>query len=154
MKKILRLLLSILYTLLIFPVLAGESALILIDKHQNFELSIESLRKQANVEFRLFSPFRGHEVQVRGILLESLLEQHLSRVPDKIKFIARDGYAITFEHWQPNHWFIITHENGEPLSLRQQGPLRVVERNSRRDPTNLRNFNDWIWMLQKIEILP
>ena len=140
---------------LVSPSFASEEHLLLNDENVRLELPVEDLRKQAKTEFTIFAPFRSSEVRMRGILLETLLEQHLSRVPDRIKLVAIDGYETTLEHWQLNHWVIVTHENGQPLSLRQQGPLRMVERDyGDRDPKNLRNFNDWIWMLQRIETQP
>lgn len=137
------------------PVFSSDEQLVLVDDQIRIELSIESLRKQANIEFTLFAPFRGREVRVRGFLLDTLLKKHLLRVPERIKLTAYDGYDLTFDNWQPNHWVIVTHEDGQPLSLRQQGPLRLIERDyTGRDPKNLRNFNDWVWMLRGIETLP
>jgi len=44
---------------------------------------------------------------------------------------------------------------GKPLTLRLHGPLRIIERDyGSRDPENLRNFNNWLWMLDRIEVLP
>lgn len=138
--------------LLVIPSFASEGNLLLIDKNIQLELPVEDLRNQAKTEFTIFSPFRSREVRMKGLLLETLLEQHLGRVPDRIKLVAIDGYKITFEHWQKDHWLVVTHEDGQPLSLRQHGPLRIVERDyGNKDPQNLRNFNDWIWMLQWIE---
>lgn len=137
------------------PVLASDEHLLLIDGQVRIELSIELLREQADTEFTLFAPYRGREVLMRGFLLDTLLQKYLSRIPQRIKLIAHDGYELTLENWQPNHWLIVTHEDGQPLSLRQQGPLRLIERSyTGRDPKNLRDFNDWIWMLQGIETLP
>jgi hypothetical protein len=151
-----------LYCILIFiilfsalPALAARETLILVDNEKQIELSMESLRAEADVEFTLFAPFRGQDVRIRGLLLESFFEKHLSRVPERIRLVADDGYELPFENWKPNHWVLVTHEDGVPLTLRTQGPIRLVERNyAGRDPKSLRNFNDWIWMLKRIEVLP
>lgn len=151
-----------LYCILIFitcfsalPALADDETLVLVDNEKQIELSVESLRAEADVEFTLFAPFRGRKVRMRGILLESFFEKHLSRVPKRIRLVAYDGYELPFENWKPDHWVLVTHEDGTPLTLRRQGPLRLVEREySGRDPKILRNFNDWVWMLKRIEVLP
>ncbi|HKK33638.1 MAG TPA: hypothetical protein VJ934_08770 [Desulfomicrobiaceae bacterium] len=151
-----------LYCILIFivffsalPALAHEETLSLVNNGKAIELSVDSLRAEADLEFTLFAPFRGQDVRIRGLLLESFFEKHLSRVPERIRLVAGDGYELPFENWKPNHWVLVTHEDGVPLTLRTQGPIRLVERNyAGRDPKILRNFNDWIWMLKRIEVLP
>lgn len=138
-----------------FPAFASEPTLRLLTKNKESNISIESLRQQADIEFTIFAPFRGREVQIRGLLLDTFFQKYLSTVPERFTLIAHDDYTLTFENWQPNHWILVTHEDGKPLSLRQHGPLRLVERDyGKRDPKNLRNFNDWIWMLKAIEVLP
>lgn len=155
MKALQYVLISLLTLMYTSPVLADTEQLILTDDQLQIELSVTSLRKQADTEFTLFAPFRGRKVQMRGILLETLFKEHLQRVPNKIKLTAIDGYEITLDDWQENHWLIVTHEDGQELTLRQRGPLRLIGRDyAGRDPKNLRAFNDWIWMLQGIEALP
>ncbi|WED22170.1 hypothetical protein L3Q72_01750 [Vibrio sp. JC009] len=134
---------------------AGSEPLVLIDRDTRVEVSIDELRSQADTEFTMFAPFRHREVRIKGILLEDLLSRYLSKVPERIRFTALDDYQITFDNWKKNQWVVVTHEDGKPLSVRQQGPLRVVEMDlNGKNVNNLREFNDWIWMLAKIEILP
>lgn len=141
--------------LLPLSAVANDDALTLVDGVSRHQVSVESLRQEADLEFSIFEPFRGHQVKIRGILLEQVLRKHLSRVPSKIKLIAHDDYDQFFTDWKKDHWVLVTHEDDQPLSLRNQGPLRLVERQYQgRDPKNLRDFNDWIWMLKTIEALP
>lgn len=116
------------YTLITFvimmfasPVFASDEPLVLVDDQIRVELSNESLRKQADIEFTLFAPFRGREVRVRGLLLDTLLKKHLLRVPERIKLIAHDGYELIFDNWQPDRWLIVTHEDGKPPLLAPTG---------------------------------
>lgn len=155
MKFLQHMLIPLVIMMLTSPILAGDEHLVLVDDQVRVEIPVELLRKQADVELTFFAPFRGREVLMRGFLLDTLLKKYLSKIPEQIKLIAYDGYELTLENWQPNHWLIITHEDGQPLTLREQGPLRLIERNyTGRDPKNLRNFNDWIWMLRSIETIP
>ena len=136
-------------------IFASEELLTLVDGDRRQEISVESIRQQANLEFTMFEPFRGREAKIRGILLEQFLEKNLSSLPKKIKLIAYDDYVLVFTDWRAKHWVVVTHEDGKPLSLRNQGPLRLVERHyPGKDPKNLRDFNDWIWMLKAIETAP
>lgn len=143
--------------LFLFVVVAPVHAeqLTLIDGQNRYDLSMESVRELADVEFTLFAPFRGREIKFKGLYLETLLRKHLLRVPKKIELVAYDGYRLAFEKWRSEHWVIVTHEDDTPLSLRNQGPVRLVERNyDGKNPKNLRNFNDWIWMIRSIETQP
>lgn len=141
--------------LLPFSALANEDVLTLVDGENRHEVPIDSIRQDADLEFTIFDPFRARDVTIRGILLDQFLQRHLSRVPKTIKLIAHDEYALVFTEWTASQWVIVTHEDGQPLSLRNQGPLRLVERQYHgRDPKNLRDFNDWVWMLKTIEIVP
>ena len=154
MKIVLFLFLSLI-TLPPSSAVASEDFLTLVDRNSRHQVSVESLRQEADLEFTIFEPFRGRQVKIRGILLEQVLRKHLSRVPSNIKLIAHDDYDLVFTDWKTHHWVLVTHEDDKPLSLRNQGPLRLIERKYQgRDPKNLRDFNDWIWMLKEIEVLP
>lgn len=153
--KIVQVLFTLLVCLLPCAAVANDDVLTLVDGETRHEVTIDAIRQDADLEFTIFDPFRGREVKIRGILLEQLLDRHLSRVPSIIKLIAHDEYALVFTDWMARQWVIVTHEDGKPLSLRNQGPLRLVERQYHgRDPKNLRDFNDWVWMLKTIETLP
>ena len=146
-----------LLSLLLFvswPSYATDDTLQLVEGGHNTEIAIEDLQQQAKTEFTIFAPFRGREVKMRGILLDEILLQHLSKMPKTIKLIAADGYEITFNNWRKGNWIVVTYEDDKPLTIRQQGPLRLIERNDgNKDPENLRNFNDWVWMLVRIEVI-
>ncbi len=133
----------------------GANSLLLLDSDKQVEVSVDDLRAQSDLDFILYDPFRGVELEIRGILLDKVLKKHIGRLPKQIKLTAHDGYELIFENWTTNNWVIVTQENGEPISLRERGPLRLVERDiGSKDPSNLRDFNDWVWMLKVIEALP
>jgi len=153
--KTMQVLFVFLVCLLPSVVVANADILTLVDGELRHEVPIDAIRQDADLEFAIFDPFRGREVKIRGILLDQLLRSYFSRVPSSIKLTAHDEYALVFTGWQASQWAIVTHEDGQPLSLRSQGPLRLVQRQYHgRDPKNLRDFNDWVWMLKTIETQP
>ncbi|WP_444678015.1 hypothetical protein [Halomonas sp. E19] len=139
-----------------FPVQAwawsNTDYVLLRDGERDIPLAVDELRAAANVEFRFFDPYMAEEVEVRGLVFREVLIEQLGRVPEALHFLAWDDYDVTLGGWDDPNWILVTHQNGEPLSLLQRGPVRLVERDyGRRDPANLRNFNDWIWMIRSIE---
>lgn len=133
---------------------ASVDSLLIVDGDRSIELPITGLRDRADLEFTFYAPYRGREVTIRGIALTDLLEHEIGRVPERIRLEAHDGYIIELDDWASGSWVLVTHENGEPLTLRQQGPVRLVERDyGDRNPEHLRSFNLWVWMLKSIEAL-
>ena len=148
------------YLFLIFPILiapltyAEQDELTLISDGTQTELSVKSLRQEAHTEFVIFDPFSQKKTRVKGILLEDFLQTHILSIPKKIKLVAIDDYEVFLSDWPKGHWLIVTHENGDPISRRQRGPLRLVARDHKdKNSKNLRDFNNWIWMLQRIEVI-
>jgi len=124
----------------------------LIQNERTIEVSVDTLREQAEVEFELYEPFRRETIQVRGVMLDALLSEHFDPYPDTIKLTAHDDYVTTLSRWDKANWVLMTHENGRALGLRQQGPVRLLEKDyTGRNPENLRHFNDWVWMIKSIE---
>src|SRR5690554_3414734 len=133
-------------------VLAHPDTLVLRDGTDDEIFKIAELRDQANVEFRFYDPYLAEEVVVRGLVFRNFLQEHFGAVPAELYFESWDDYNVTLSGWDDPNWILVTHQNGEPLTLRQRGPLRLVERDyGNRDPTRLRNFNDWMWMIRSIE---
>ncbi|RCV87381.1 hypothetical protein DU505_17610 [Billgrantia montanilacus] len=92
---------------------------------------------------------------MRGLVFRDLLIQHFGGVPESLHFYAWDDYDVALGGWNDDNWILVTHQDGEPLALRDRGPVRLVERDyGDRDPANLRNFNDWVWMIKRIEAVP
>lgn len=145
-----------LFTLCLFltssVALSDNHVIYLIQNDKIIEVSVDELRSQADVEFELYEPFRRELVQVRGIMLDRLLSDHFDPYPHTIELIAHDDYKSSLTNWDKANWVLMTHENGRELGLRQQGPVRLLEKDyTGRDPDNLRHFNDWVWMIKSIE---
>lgn len=142
--------------LLAAPVAAASPDQIVLQHNgEEILLSVHELREQADVEFAFYDPYLAEEVEIRGLIFRDLLTAHLGGVPETLHFYAWDEYDVALGGWNDDNWILVTHQDGEPLSLRERGPVRLVERDyGDRDPGNLRNFNDWIWMIKRIEAVP
>lgn len=139
---------------LLAPLVFAEEALVLVDGERRVTIPMAALQDSGDQRFSFHAPFRGAQVEVQGHRLADVLQQYLGRTPERLQLVASNDYTVQFEQWDPDNWILVTHENGEPLSVRNHGPLRLVERDyGERDPGNLRNFTDWIWMLNRIEVL-
>jgi hypothetical protein len=127
-------------------------ALILINGESTQKVALGDLRDRADTAFTVFDPFQGRDVDMRGISFRDFLIEHFGEVPPTLHFTAWDDYEVSLGGWDDPSWYLVTIEDGEPLSLRSRGPIRLVEREySGRDIENLRDFNDWIWMIRSIE---
>jgi hypothetical protein len=137
---------------LCLPTLAQAQALNLIDGETTQKIAISDLREQPNTTFTVYDPYQGRDVEMQGIPFREFLVEHFGAVPPQLHFTAWDDYEVTLGGWDNPVWYMVTVEDGEPLTLRSRGPVRLVEREySGRDTENLREFNDWIWMIRSIE---
>lgn len=137
---------------LCLPTLAQAQALNLIDGETTEKIAISDLREQPNTTFTVYDPYQGRDVEMQGIPFREFLVEHFGSVPPQLHFTAWDDYEVTLGGWDNPVWYLVTVEDGEPLTLRSRGPVRLVEREySGRDIENLREFNDWIWMIRSIE---
>lgn len=138
------------------PVAAvSHDRLVLQHKGEEILLNLDELREQADVEFSFYDPYLTEEVEIRGLVFRDLLMAHLGGVPETLHFYAWDDYDVALGGWDDDNWILVTHHDGEPLSLRERGPVRLVERDyGNRDTSSLRNFNDWVWMIKRIESVP
>ena len=134
---------------------ASPDHLVLKQAEQATPIAIDDLRERADQHFHFFDPYEAEEIEVRGLVFRDFLEAEYGEVPARLAFTAWDDYQVTLGDWDDPNWILVTHQNGEALGLRDRGPLRLVERDyGDRDPGNLRNFNDWVWMIRSIEALP
>ena len=133
-------------------VLASPEVVVFHHGEQETQLAVAELRERAEVRFTFFDPYLADEVEVTGLVFRELLEEQFGAVPELLTFTAWDDYEVTLGGWDDPNWILVTHHDGEPLGLRERGPVRLVERDyGDRAPDNLRNFNDWVWMIREIE---
>ncbi|WP_339119107.1 hypothetical protein [Halomonas sp. BMC6] len=134
------------------PLSASSQALSLINGDSTQKVALGDLRDRADTSFTVFDPFQGRDVEMRGVSFRDFLIEHFGEVPSTLHFTAWDDYEVSLGGWDDPTWYLVTIEEGQPLTLRSRGPIRLVEREyTGRDVENLRDFNDWIWMIRSIE---
>lgn len=117
--------------------------------------SVAQLRERADIRFRVYDPYFGREIDIRGFVLTDWVKATFGEDVNTLTLTAMDGFTVTFEELPGANWILVTHHDGEAIGLRDKGPLRLIERDyGRRDVDNLRLFNDWIWMIERIEGAP
>jgi hypothetical protein len=137
---------------LALPAAASAQALDMIDGDTTQKIALSDLREISDTTFTLYDPYQGREVEMQGVAFKTFLIDQFGEVPPALHFIAWDDYEVTLEGWDDPNWYLITAEDGDPLTIRTRGPLRLVERDyGDRDVENLREFNDWVWMIRSIE---
>ncbi|TVP46620.1 MAG: hypothetical protein EA345_12345 [Halomonas sp.] len=137
---------------LTLPVVASAQALNVINGDTTQKIALSDLREISDTTFTLYDPYQGREVEMQGVAFQTFLIEQFGEVPPALHFIAWDDYEVTLDGWDDPNWYLITKEDGDPLTIRSRGPVRLVERDyGDRDVENLREFNDWIWMIRSIE---
>lgn len=137
---------------LALPAAASAQALDIINGDITQKIALSDLREISDTTFTLYDPYQGREVEMQGVAFKTFLIDQFGEVPPALHFIAWDDYEVTLEGWDDPNWYLITAEDGDPLTIRTRGPLRLVERDyGDRDVENLREFNDWVWMIRSIE---
>ncbi|MCH8529565.1 MAG: hypothetical protein LAT65_01810 [Saccharospirillum sp.] len=132
-----------------------QEGILLIQGGVERTLSLSDLRDSADVATELYEPFRRDQIEIRGIRFADFVRQNFEGTPSAIELQAHDGYTIKITDWQDRNWILMTHEGERPLTLRTHGPVRLVQEDLRdRNPEILRDFIDWVWMIQRIEAKP
>ena len=139
---------------IMLPTAASAQALSIINGDVTQKITLSDLRAMSDETFTLYDPYQGRDVEMQGLAFRTFLIGQFGEVPPALHFTAWDDYEVTLEGWDDPSWYLITAEDGDPLTIRTRGPARLVERdysNDNRNVENLRDFNDWIWMIRSIE---
>lgn len=148
MRKIL------LFSLLLLSLTTKAADLEIVDGEKAYSYQLASLYAEAQDTARLYAPFRKQNVNFRGFDFEQFLRDKVGRDVRSVRITAADGYEVTMAELSGGNWMLVTHENDEPLTLKSLGPLRLIQTEiDGRDPENMSLFDDWIWMVKKIEVV-
>ncbi|SBS28514.1 hypothetical protein MAQ5080_01119 [Marinomonas aquimarina] len=129
-------------------------ALTLVNGKQQVDISTSQLLADANVSHEMYAPFRRQNVLFEGYMLSDFLQQALGAQVTAARFIAIDGYDLSLQNIDERSLMLVVKENGEALTIRNHGPLRLIETDlGGRDPKNISLFDDWVWMIKQIEVV-
>lgn len=130
------------------------NALKFVHNETELVLSNEELANNSNVTHQMFGPFRYADVVFEGYDLSKLLQHTLNVTAKSIRVSALDGYQMVLDDVDTRPLMLVVKENGKTLSIREHGPARIIEKDyGGRDWRNISLFDDWVWMIQEIEVL-
>lgn len=142
-----------LLVLLILLPSAAVQALTIVDHDNVYELSLADIRASADASHQMYSPFRRQQTLFQGYALDRFLRDHVGHPVDRATIHATDGYVYQISDIEAGDWMLVTSENGHPLSIREHGPLRLIE--TQVDPDSINNlalFDHWVWMIDRIVV--
>ena len=144
----------LLLSLLLMSFTSSATDLEIVDGEKVYSYQLANLYTEARDTARLYAPFRKQNVEFRGFDFERFLRDRVGRDVQSVRITAADGYEVNMAQLRGGTWMLVTHENGEPLTLKNLGPLRLIQTDiGDRDPENMSLFDDWIWMVKKIEVV-
>lgn len=120
---------------------------------RKYELNVDELAADSDFSLLMYAPFRGKEVLFEGYRLNDFLSHVTGHPVETATFYAIDGYHYKIDDIPSSSWVLVTKENGHRLTLREHGPLRLIETDlNGRTPHNLALFDNWIWMIDRIVV--
>lgn len=129
------------------------SALTVDYGERQLELDLNDIVAGSNYSHRMYGPFRRQEVWFEGYRFKEFLEDVTGESVDTVTVHAIDGYRSQITDIQSSSWVLVTKENGHTLSIREHGPLRLIETNlGGRSAQNISLFDDWVWMIDRIVV--
>ena len=102
-----------------------------------YNYTMDELKKIAPNQLSTPLPWRKEKRAYQGIYLKDLLKHHETSLNIRcIEIIAANGYKATFtrDNLVNTHFFLAYQDEGQPISIRQKGPITVI--------SDLNNLND------------
>lgn len=126
----------------------------LVQGERHILIPIAQVRRQAHQSFVVYDPFALQKTHMQGVDLKTLLTQYFDPLPRQLRIKAWDDYSVVLSDWQFEHWVLVTAQDDQYLTLRDRGPLRLVQADSQiTPPFRLRDFKEWIWMVRQIQVV-
>lgn len=134
--------------------------LILQDGTQ-YDLYTKHLFELSKQEFDATTPWISEKHLFRGVTLYDLIKKYSKTQPRALRLTALNGYVIEMpkKEWTDYHVLMATQVDGEPIPIRDKGPITIVyARKSSAFNFLLPNINDektpyLVWFLKKIEMI-
>lgn len=136
------------------PVLTVESQLRSPDGQTRWELGIDTLEQLRTVEYEAIDDASGAGTRhtFTGVLLSDLLETLELEEATKLRMIALNEYEVDLpvEQLEELPALIAYLRDGEPMSVENLGPLRIVYPNIDVELPAAEYDSYWIWQLSSI----
>ena len=105
-------------------------------------------------EIHMYNPWEKQPDAYKGVLFNEFVRFYGAGNVSLVTLEAIDDYkvSLTKKMWQNERILLVTRVNGEYISLRKKGPLRIIfiDYDSAKKKYEL-NLPLWMWMINKID---
>jgi len=118
----------------------------------HIEVDLEGIERLGIVEFTVFEPFLNRDLEMSGVPLAMLLAAAGVDAEAELVWTALDDYQVTFSGVAAasENAMLATRVDGEPISVADGGPTRIVF--SKSDGSLGRDSDQWIWSIESVSV--
>jgi len=118
----------------------------------HIEVDLEGIERLGIVEFTVFEPFLNRDLEMSGVPLAMLLAAAGVDAEAELVWTALDDYQVTFSGVAAasENAMLATRVDGEPISVADGGPTRIVFPKS--DGPLGRDSDQWIWSIESVSV--
>ena len=106
------------------------------------------------LELNVYNPYEKRSDLYKGIFLDQLVRHYAKEGITSVTLKAIDDYEITIskESWTKHRIMLSTQVNGDYISIKKKGPLRIVCPDVKPKTQAYKDLLPiWVWMITKIE---
>ena len=134
------------------PVLTIKGAISKSNSAEGVQLDLETIAEMPTVEARIFEPFLKTDVTFTGVMVDDLLATVGAEPEAKNIFMkALDDYSVDLAaaDVSPSEAMLAFEEEGEPIKIRNGGPVRIVFLG---EGAISANSDMWIWSVNRMTV--
>jgi len=116
------------------------------------EVDLDGIERLGTVDFTVFEPFLNRDVEMSGVPVAALLTAAGVDPAADLVWTGLDDYQVTFSGGAAarEDAMLATRVDGEPISVADGGPTRIVFPDS--DGPLGRDSNQWIWSIENVSV--
>lgn len=116
------------------------------------EVDLDGIERLGTVDFTVFEPFVNRDLEMTGVPVAMLLTAAGVDAGADLVWTALDDYQVTFTGGAAarENAMLATRMDGEPISIADGGPIRIVFPDS--DGPLGRDSNQWIWSIESVSV--
>lgn len=118
-------------------------------------MSVRQIEQLAPLaEVTMYDPWDKRTERYQGILMNEFVRKLGQPGIKELLLSAIDEYQVTFHEneWQQFRIMIVTRVNGEYLSVREKGPMKIIFPDYEMSNKSYElNRPKWLWMINRIE---